>query len=177
MWSSPSNPERSPERWFEARLTARLREGVAHVGISGVQPPPEPEDPLLRRPMGEGIGGDAASGLPLDPVVSDRPGGPESLLHIPRLQKPLSCCAVPPYPGQAVGLQLQPDRQAVGLDLARAALETVHLVRGAEELLDVGVGRGGEKGRISRGVLPAEPRRRSLRSRDRRALQAADRVL
>jgi hypothetical protein len=80
--------------------------------------------------MGEGIGGDAASGLPLDPVVSDRPGGPESLLHIPRLQKPLSCRAVPPYPGQAVGLQLHGHRVLVPharpglLELSHPAFDT-----------------------------------------------------
>ncbi len=88
--------------------------------------------------MGEGVGDDGPGGLALDPVVADGAGRVERLLEIARLEdvaRPLG--VVGPDPGEAVGLELEPDRQCVSVRLGEPLLLPVDLVGDPEEVLDV----------------------------------------
>ena len=71
--------------------------------------------------MGEGVGVHAPTRAALEPVVAHRLGGGECLLDVALLEIPRPVDAVRPDAGVAVGLELEPHRQLVGLVRALAA--------------------------------------------------------
>src|SRR5204862_3198853 len=58
-----------------SRTLARKR--VARVQAPALETPLQPHHPLLRRAVRERLGHHTALGLPLEPVVADRCGGPQ----------------------------------------------------------------------------------------------------
>ena len=91
-------------------------EGVAGGRVAGLEAVLEPRHPLLAAPVRERVRVDRAARLLLDPVVADRGGGVQSLLEVARLEQiRLPDGRVRPDPGEAVGLQLEPDREIVGV--------------------------------------------------------------
>ncbi|PAV67299.1 hypothetical protein WR25_26828 [Diploscapter pachys] len=68
-------------------------------------------------------------------VVADRAGGGQALFQIARLHAAavLRC----PDASVAIGLQLEADRGGIALPFRTAALDLLHLVRRAEQVLDV----------------------------------------
>src|SRR5262245_57387017 len=109
--------------WSRARTWAKAL-GPAGVGIAALDPLVEPLHALLRGAVGERLGLDVALGLALQPVVADGGGRAQPLLHVSGLEEVLVLVGVVrPHPGQAVRLELQPHRVAVGLLLrSRGAL-------------------------------------------------------
>ena len=65
--------------------------------------------------MGPGLGIYASGGLLLDPVVAHRGGGVERLVDVARFEEVALLGGVRPDAGEAVGLELEPDRERVGL--------------------------------------------------------------
>ena len=84
--------------------------------------------------MAEGLRADVAGGVALQGVVADRGGGGQGLLDIARLEQLALLGRVGPHAGVAVGLELEPDRGALGSLRAARALDPV---RGAEQVLEV----------------------------------------
>ena len=85
--------------------------------------------------MGEAVGDDAALAFLLQRVVADRAGGGQALFQIARFHAAAVLCG--PDAGVAIGLQLEADRGGIALPLRTAALDLLHLVRRAEQVLDV----------------------------------------
>src|SRR5574337_1699391 len=113
-------------------------EGVAARHHSGRQALAEPADALRAGAVGEGFGHHHALTLALQRVVADARGGVQALLHVARLEPVARLVRmVRPHTGQAVGLQLEPHRQRVGLRLGGAAAHRVHLLGHAEQTLHV----------------------------------------
>src|SRR5215218_6045765 len=95
----------------------RAAEGVAGRGLSLLVAAREPAAPLLARPVGPRLGVHLPLRLLLDPVVADRRRGVEALVDVLLRQiddQPRLLCVVRPHAGIAVGLQLRPDRAALG---------------------------------------------------------------
>ncbi len=86
--------------------------------------------------MGPALRVDPTARLLLDPVVADRGGRSEGLVDVALLEEAPLAGGMRPDPGQAVGLQLEPDRERVGPRRA-ALLLGAHLVGQAQEMLDV----------------------------------------
>ena len=88
--------------------------------------------------MGERVRHHIALRLLLQPIVADRRGGAHRGLDVAGLdQLPLLVGARRPDAGEAVGLQLDLDLQAVRLGLGQAALLLLHLGQDAELVLHV----------------------------------------
>ena len=87
--------------------------------------------------MGERVGVDPAARLLLDPVVAHRSGRVDRLVDLVGVvELAAGVGVVGPHPGQAVGLQLEPHRQGVGLR-GVALLTLTDLVGDAEDVLQV----------------------------------------
>jgi len=72
--------------------------------------------------VGEGIGHDVALASPLQTIIPDRRRRLHGGLDVSWLdQPPLLLRVVRPHAGEAVGLQLDPDLELVGLGLVQAA--------------------------------------------------------
>ena len=143
----------------KARLSApgSVREGVAGLDVAALQAGGQPLLALRRRAVGEAVGHGVAARGGLQPVVADRLGGRQRPLDVALFQDlPLVVGVVRPYPGKAVGLQLDPDRKRVGLGLARPAASCCRPCRGCR----AGPGRDGRS--------RARPRRRRQTRRRRR---------
>ena len=88
-------------------------------------------------------------------VVADRGRGVEALLDVAGLDEAALLGGVAPDAGVAVGLELEPDGQLVGLLGAGALLRLAHLVAGAEQVLHVVpelVGEDVDAGEVARRV-------------------------
>src|SRR5829696_2574973 len=115
-------------------------ERVALPGIAALQPDPEPAHALGTRAMGEAVRHDPALRLALQAVVADRRGGGQRLLDVAvvdHLAATGGVGAVGPDAGKAVGLQLDPHRQGIGVALAHALLHLLGLGADAQKVLDV----------------------------------------
>ncbi|OMP12851.1 hypothetical protein COLO4_02680, partial [Corchorus olitorius] len=116
-------------------LADRGVEGVALCRVAGFQATAQPAHPLFRGAMGEAVGHHAAGGLALERIVADRLRGGHAFLHVAGLQTVAIACG--PDAGIAIRLQLQPHRQGIALRLTRRLLCAPHLIRRAEQILDV----------------------------------------
>src|SRR5262245_26319156 len=119
-----------------ARSELRGVEGVAGVELSRSQPGHEPAGALRRGAMGEGVGYDIALALPLQPVITDGRGGLQSGLDVAGLDEVPSLLRVMrPYAGEAIGLQLDADLDAVGVGPVHALLHPLDLWKNPEQVL------------------------------------------
>lgn len=112
------------------------RKRVARIGVSGVEPPGEPIASLLTRPVSPCLWIRAPCGVPVDPVIPDCGGCPQALLEVARLEEPSLPSGEPPHSGQAVRLELESDRQFVGL-VGLLLLELPNSIADPEQVLDV----------------------------------------
>src|SRR5690606_36945451 len=87
--------------------------GVAGVRSAALEAAAQPRHALLRRPVGEALRVDRATGSPLERVVADRGGRGETLLEIAGLEEATARGMVAPHAGEAVGLELLPHRRRV----------------------------------------------------------------
>ena len=78
--------DRLPHAPATTLLVSSSTPAAAGARIAGVHPPPEPLDALRRRAVREAIGHHAAGGHLLQPVVADRRGGAQRLLHVARIE-------------------------------------------------------------------------------------------
>jgi len=88
--------------------------------------------------MSEGIGHDISLGLLLEAIIADGRGRPQARLDVAFLEdmpQPLSM--VGPNPSEEIGLQLQSNRQPLGLGLAHPLLARMNLVTDPLQVLDV----------------------------------------
>ena len=140
--------------------------------------------------MGERFGDDVAPSPSLHAIVADGGGGIESLLEVARLEQAPGLSLVPPDAGQTVGLQLEVDRESVGVDRRRSATLALDLGRDPEEVLDmmahlvgddVGLGEipGGAEATLELGEereVEVDPAiRRTVEGTDRGGVEAARR--
>src|SRR5690606_2502265 len=129
---------RPAARRAAARLGAVRSAGVALLDPAGLGAGAEPADPLLRAAVGERLGHDDALGALHDVVVADGGGGLHGLLDVAGLEPALRLLGVVgPDAGEAVGLELEADRQLVVVALAQLAPRLVHLLHRAEQVLDM----------------------------------------
>ena len=105
-------------------------------GSPDLAPAIEPAPALLRCAVREGVRVHAATRAALEAVVAHGLRRRERLLHVALLQVPRLVDALRPHARVAVGLQLQPHRQRVGLVRALPA-QPVDLRLGAQLLLHV----------------------------------------
>ena len=75
--------------------------------------------------MGEGIRDDSALALALQAVVADGGGRVQRFLDVAGLDDVTLLGVIGPDAGEAIGLELDPDRQRIGLALAEAALQAI----------------------------------------------------
>ena len=88
--------------------------------------------------MGKGVRDNMPLGSFLNPIVSDGAGSVQSLFDISSFQNPAgSMGLVSPDTGEAVRLELQPDRQFVGLGGTGPSFSVFHLLGDAQQGLDV----------------------------------------
>src|SRR3954451_13742921 len=116
-------------------LLQASRERVAGVQVALLEARGEPLVSLLRRAVRPALGVDLSLDLRLDPVVADRRRRVErlrdiGLRHVGDDLRRRSM--VGPYPGEAIGLQLEPDGSAIGTGLA-----ALGPIEDAEHVLDV----------------------------------------
>ena len=77
--------------------------------------------------MGERIWNDITLGPPLQSIVPNRGSGLHRCFNVSRLDKlPFLLGAVRPDAGEAVGLELDPDLQTIGLHLVHPTLFLLH---------------------------------------------------
>src|SRR4051812_43116518 len=113
-------------------------ERVAACKLARFQAGDEPARALRRGSVREGVGHDVALASPLQTVIADRGRGLHGRLDVAGLdQPPLFLGVVRPYAGEAIGLQLDPHLELVGLGLVQAALHLLHLRQNAEQVLHV----------------------------------------
>src|SRR3954468_8931549 len=112
------------------------REGVAGLELPRVEAGLQPVSPLLGGAVREGLRVDPALGLLLDAVVANRRGGSEALLEIAALEQAAVVCGASPDAGQAIRLELEADRELIGVIRVGLAL-IADLLLDAELLLDV----------------------------------------
>src|SRR5581483_3129361 len=108
------------------------RRCIAVPGLARREPALEPAEPLGRRSMGEGLRAHRAGRCFLEPVVSHSGRRIQALFSITLLEQALLRRVVPPHAGEAISLQLQPDRRAVGPPRGTALPRIV-----PEQVLDV----------------------------------------
>src|SRR5690606_18625570 len=113
-------------------------EGVAGAQFPALQPLAEPAHALRRAAMGETVRYREAASLLLHAVVTHRARRRQPFLHVAGLEHLARAMRmVGPHPRQAVGLQLEPNRQQVGLSLGLALAGLLHLVRDPQQVLYV----------------------------------------
>ena len=123
------------------RPTLRPSVGVGDSGIdvAALQAGRQPFLALVRGAVGEAVGhrvGPRDGGL--QPVVADRLRRRQRAFDVAGLKDlPFVVGVVGPHAGQAVGLQLDPDGQRVGLSLAHPLLHVVDLVENPQHVLHV----------------------------------------
>src|SRR6516164_3763313 len=111
---------------------------VALVDVPRLEPRHEPAGALLRGAVGEGVGHHVALGLPLQPVVADGRGSLHRCLHVARFDEvPRFLRVMRPHAGKAIGLQLDPHLDLVGLDFVETLLHLLHLGQDAQQVLHV----------------------------------------
>src|SRR5262245_20888937 len=93
---------------------------------------------LCRRAVGERVRNDVALAAPLQAIVADGGCCLHGRLDVAWLDHPpLFFGVVRPDPGEAIGLQLDPHLQLVGIALVHAALHRLHPRQNAEQVLHV----------------------------------------
>src|SRR6187397_2988331 len=110
-------------------------EGIAPRRVAALVAGREPLLALLRRAVRPRVGIDLALRRLLDAVVTDRRSRVEGVRDLgvgDLLEITGGCCVVGPDTGEAVGLELGPDRAALGAGLVAAAR-----LQEAKEVLDV----------------------------------------
>src|ERR1700689_1169218 len=114
--------EKAPARRLKtpgAGLPRSIRERVARLDVAALQARGQPLLAHCRGAVGEAVGHGVAARGGLQPVVADRRRGRHRLLDVAGLEDlPLLIGMVGPNAGEAVGLELDPDRQRIGLGLA-----------------------------------------------------------
>ena len=86
--------------------------------------------------MGEAFRADHATAHPLEPVIANGRSRVEALLRISWLKGDATRCLGTPYAGIAIGLELQPNGQFVGIVRA-SLLRSTDLLIDALKVLDV----------------------------------------
>src|SRR5207302_2005194 len=109
---------------------------VARIQRAGVEAALEPARAIRRRPVREALRRDAASRHLLQAVVADGRRGAEAFIGVAGVEHLLSRGAVAPHAGEAVGLQLEADRERIALRRI-AALLAGDLLADAEQVLHV----------------------------------------
>ena len=88
--------------------------------------------------MGERVGDDVALTAPLKAIVADGRRGLHRGLYVTGFDEtPLLLGVMGPHARQAIGLQLDPDLELIGLGLIHAALDLLHTGQDAEQVLHV----------------------------------------
>src|SRR5262249_26692710 len=104
--------------------------------LSRLQPGHEPARALLRRAMGERVRDDVALGTALQTIVADGGCRLHRRLDVAWLDDtPLLLCVVGPDAGKAVGLQLDPNLEVIGLRLIQASLHLLNLGQDSQQIL------------------------------------------
>jgi uroporphyrinogen III methyltransferase / synthase len=138
-----------------ANLDVVRRERVAVGRLARRPAGAEPARPLRRGPVRERVGVHRAARAPLQPVVADRLGGRDRLLHVAGVE--LVEDRPRPHARVAVRLQLHPHGQRVGI-VGVLLLQAPHLVVGPAQVLDVVtdlVRDHVRPGEVARGAEPA----------------------
>src|SRR5690606_19799294 len=119
------------------RPSDRVVERIAVLEPAVAQAVGEPGHALLGRTVVEAFRNDVALGALLQRVITDLVGGIQRLLDVALLQQALLRGVMRPDAGEAVGLQLDTGRQAIGFHLAHALPLAVEFRQHADQVLDV----------------------------------------
>src|SRR5262245_23207583 len=115
-----------------------LLECVAARKLARLQSGHERLRALCRRAVRERVRNDVALAAPLQAIVSDCGCRQHGRPHLPCLaQPPLFFRVMRPDAGEAIGLQLDPHLELVGVALIHAALHRLHPRQNAEQVLHV----------------------------------------
>src|SRR5690348_5539734 len=90
-------------------------EGVALGEVARGEPSLEPLGALRRRAVCERFRAYASPGHSLDTIIAYRAGGSDACFDILLLDEIAACRGVCPDPGEAIGLQLQPYGERIGV--------------------------------------------------------------